>query len=65
MEIEVESKITSQLDLERRYSRVLRVRRNKGDVDSDSESDVATSSQVGPANGALDPMMLSCWNKQA
>ena len=62
MEVEVESKITSQL--ERRHSRVLRDRRNKGDVDSDSESDVTTSSQVGPANGALDPMMLSCWNKQ-
>jgi hypothetical protein len=35
MEVEVDSKITSPL--ERRHSRVLRDRRNRGDVDSDSE----------------------------
>ena len=35
MEVEVEFKIASPL--ERRHSRVLRDRRNKGDVDSDSE----------------------------
>jgi hypothetical protein len=63
MEVEVELKITSPL--ERRHPHVLLDRRNREDVDSDSEWDVAASSQVGAAYGALDSMMLSCWYKQA
>ena len=63
MEVEVEFKIASPL--ERRHSRVLRDRRDRGAVDLDSERAVATSFQEGAAHCALVMMMPSCWYYRA